>query len=293
MPEVDRKSSALDRVMEIIRDEDLEQHLVALETQGFTTIRNVLSADLIERAKQAILRRVEAATGRRIDPLTATAQDYEGMTYLPYLLYDDEVFEEILMEPKPLALVTYLLGESCILSSLGCHFKGPGGVPLPLHSDNGNGMPPPYPAYSQVANVNYALTPYSEEAGALAMVPGSHRLARPPRPEEMVLGGPDTNPKAIAMDLMPGDVVVWHGNTWHGSFARQVPGIRMNLAVYFCRQYLQSQERHKGVVPEDVLARHADDARFQVLLHQKQPYGWQQEGPDYAKMGRNPTGLYD
>jgi ectoine hydroxylase-related dioxygenase (phytanoyl-CoA dioxygenase family) len=95
------------------------------------------------------------------------------------------------------------------------------------------------------------------------------------------------------MDLEPGDAVVWHGNTWHGSFARSLPGIRMNLAVYFCRQYIQSQEQHKGIVPEDVLARHANDERFAVLLHQKQPYGWRQEGPDYTLMARNPRGLYD
>ena len=288
-----KSPSALDRVMADIDAAELGPHLVELEAQGFTTIRGVLSEATIERAKAAILDRAEHLTGQRIDPGSATAADYEGMTYLPYLLYDDEVFEEILMEPKPLALITYLLGESCILSSLGCHFKGPGGMPLPLHSDNGNGMPPPYPAYSQVANVNYALTPYSREAGALAMVPGSHRLARPPRPDEMVLGGPDTNPKALSMDLQPGDVVVWHGNTWHGSFARQIPGIRMNLAVYFCRQYLQSQEQHKGVVPEAVLNRHANDERFLTLLHQQQPYGWQKEGPDYQLMARNPRGLYD
>jgi hypothetical protein len=287
------RPSALDRVMAEISEQRLQPNLVELEAQGFTTIPGVLSDETIERAKRAILGRVEGVTGQKIDPQAATAQDYEGMTYLPYLLYDDEVFEEILLEPKPLALITYLLGESCILSSMGCHFKGPGGTPLPLHSDNGNGMPPPYPSYSQVANVNYALTPYSLEAGALAMVPGSHRLARPPRPDEMVLGGPETNPKAVAMDIQPGDAVIWHGNTWHGSFARQIPGIRMNLAVYFCRQYVQSQERHKGVVPEDVLARHAADERFQVLLHQQQPYGWQMEGPDYTLMARNPRGLYD
>jgi hypothetical protein len=286
-------SSALDRILETLSALDLEKHLLELETRGFTTIPGVLSEEIVARAKAAILRRVEKMTGRRIDPDSATVDDYEGMTYLPYLLYDDEVFEEILMTEKPLALITYLLGESCILSSMGCHFKGPGGAPLPLHSDNGNGMPGPFPAYSQVANVNYALTPYSREAGALAMVPGSHRLSRQPRPEEMVLGGPDTNPKALSMDLDPGDVVVWHGNTWHGSFARKHPGIRMNLAVYFCRQYIQSQEQHKGVVPEAVLARHANDERFAVLLHQKQPYGWREGGPDYALMARNPRGLYD
>jgi len=293
MGDAAKKPSALDRVMAEIGALDLAPHLVELETQGFTTIPGVLTEETIERTKRAIIGRVEKNTGRKIDPETATAQDYEGMTYLPYLLYDDQIFEEILLEPKPLALITYLLGESCILSSMGCHFKGSGGMPLPLHSDNGNGMPPPYPAYSQVANVNYALTPYSLEAGALAMVPGSHRLARPPRPDEMVLGGQGTNPKAVAMDIQPGDAVVWHGNTWHGSFARQIPGIRMNLAVYFCRQYVQSQEQHKGVVPEEVLARHVDDERFQVLLHQKQPYGWQLEGPDYTLMAENPRGLYD
>lgn len=166
-------------------------------------------------------------------------------------------------------------------------------MPLPLHSDNGNGMPAPFPAYSQVANVNYALTPYSEKAGALALVPGSHKLARQPRLEEMRLGGAKTNRHAIAMDLAPGDAVVWHGNTWHGSFARELPGIRMNLAVYFNRQYVQTQERHGDVVPEEVFQRHANDERFKTLLGGKQPYGWQLDGPDYSLMARNPRGLYD
>ena len=287
------RPGALDRILAEIDELGLKEHLIELETRGFTTIEGVLSKGTVERAQAAILDRVEQETGSRIDIETATEDDFEGLKYIPYLLYDDEVFEAVLMERKPLALISYLLGESCLLSSMGCHFKGPGGMPLPLHSDNGNGMPAPFPSFSQVANVNYALTPYSREAGALALVPGSHKLARQPRLEEMALGGDATNPAAVSMDLTPGDVVVWHGNTWHGSFARQIPGVRMNLAVYFCRQFVQSQERHAGVVPESVLARHANDERFKVLVHQKQPYGWQQDGPDYELMARNPRGLYD
>lgn len=286
-------SGTLQRILDAIDEFGLKDNLIDLETSGYTTIHGVLSEDTMARARQAILARVERDSGKRVDIEAATEDDYEGMTYLPYLLYDAEVFEEILMEPKPLALITYLLGESCLLSSFGCHFKGPGGMPLPLHSDNGNGMPAPFPAYSQVANVNYALTPYSEKAGALALVPGSHKLARQPRLEEMTLGGAKTNRHAIAMDLAPGDAVVWHGNTWHGSFARELPGIRMNLAVYFNRQYVQTQERHGDVVPEKVLQRHSNDERFKTLLGGKQPYGWQLDGPDYSLMARNPRGLYD
>ena len=35
------------------------------------------------------------------------------------------------------------------------------------------------------------------------------------------------------------------------------------------------------------------EIRVQGLLHQKQPSGWQKEGPDYALMARNRRGLYD
>ena len=286
-------SDALQRILEKIRSLDLTEHLIELETNGYTTLKGVLDERKIARATAAILDRIERTTGKRIDVATESGDNIAGVSYIPYLLYDDLVFEEILLEPKPLALVTYLLGESCLLSSIGCHFKGPGGEPLPLHSDNGNGMPAPFSSISQVANVNYALTPYSRAAGALAMVPGSHKLARQPNSTEMQLSGERTNRDAVSMDLEPGDAVVWHGNTWHGSFARQIPGIRMNLAVYFNRQYVQTQEKHADCVPADVLARHANDERFRILLGAKQPYGWRHEGPDYSVMARNPRGLYD
>ncbi len=286
------ESEALERTLASIEELGLSKNVVELETHGFTTIPGAMPEAQVERAKAAILARVARQTGRELDPDTATSADFEGMTYIPYMLYDDEVFEDILMAPKPLALITYLLGESCLLSSMGCHFRGPGGMALPLHSDNGNGIPAPFPAYSMVANVNYALTPYSREAGALAMVPGSHKLARSPRLEESSLGE-DANPDAISMDIAPGDAVVWHGNSWHGSFVRQIPGLRMNLAVYFNRQYIHTQEQHGDAVPEEVRARHANDTRFLNLLGAKQPYGWREEGPDYSKFAFMPRGLYD
>lgn len=285
---------ALSRILTEIDRLGLNDHLLAMETEGFTVLRGVLSSDQIERATGAIQRRVESDLGKSIDQTSATADDFENMTYVPYMLYDDVVFEEILMMEEPLALMTYLLGESCLLSSMGCHFKGMGemGV-LPLHSDNGNGIPQPFPPHSLCANINYALTPYSKEEGALAIVPRSHRLARSPTLAEMSLSGDMANADAIAMDLDPGDAVIWHGNTWHGSFHRQIPGIRVNLAVFFARQYVVTQEQHKGVVPPEVLERHANDERFLNLLAGKQPYGWQMEGPDYAVMAKAPRGLFD
>ena len=67
----------------------------------------------------------------------------------------------------------------------------------------------------------------------------------------------------------------------------------MNLACYFARQFIVTQERHKGVVPDAVLERHANNQRFLRLVAGKQPYGWRHEGPDYGLMAAAPRGLFD
>ena len=69
--------------------------------------------------------------------------------------------------------------------------------------------------------------------------------------------------------------------------------MRINLAVYMCRQYIQTQEQHKGAVPQEFLCRHADNERLKVLLGGKQPYGWQLEGPNYAVMSQGPKNQFD
>ena len=286
---------ALARTLATIDRLGLNANLVELDTQGYTIIRGVLSEDQVERAKTALLKRVEDNTGHPVDIETDTefkSPMGASMDYLHYMLYEDPVFEEILMAEKPLAIVSYLVGESCVLSSLGCHFKAPGptGV-VTLHADTRG--PQPFATHAQTANVNYALTPYSREAGATALVPGSHKYARQPTLAESSLVGEQCNPAAVPADLAPGDCVVWHGHTWHGSFEREIPGVRMNLAVYFARNHVVTQERHKDVVPQEVLDRHANDDRFMRLLATENPYGWEREGPDYTRMARLPTGWYD
>ena len=62
----------------------------------------------------------------------------------------DPVFEEILMAEKPLAIVSYLVGESCVLSNLGCHFKAPGPTGIvALHADTRG--PQPFATHAQTA----------------------------------------------------------------------------------------------------------------------------------------------
>lgn len=266
-----------------IRSLGLETNVAELDAFGFTVIPQSLSKAMVERARNSILETAEKRVGRRLDLETEEAfgnltggKEVAGQHYL---LFKDPVFEEIVLNEKPLALITYLLGQSCCLSSCYSHVKGPGEVGLLLHSDNG-GPVSPMPPYSMTANVNYALTDYAKERGALAMVPGSHRHARQPVDSERYLVGNHANPDAIAIEIKAGDAVVWHGNTWHGSYPRLVPGLRINLAAYYCRQFMAPQEIYSRDVPKEVLARHGRESRFAQLIGLNNFNGWQEEGPN-------------
>ena len=293
------RTPAMRRTLDNIEALGLTSNLLELEVQGFTVIPGVLSDDRITRAKAAIVRRVEKQAKRKVDPDTAQPEDFHGMQYQPYLLFDDPVFSEILLEPKPLALITYLLGESCILSSMGCHFRGPGGLPLAVHAD-GVRDDCKTPS-SLVANCNYALTPYTQEAGAVVLFPGSHRRLRQPTPHENWTTGGKTIlevsaeklpprdldaiewqiPKGgVTMEINAGDAVVWHGNSWHGGWRRELPGARINLAAYFCRDFMSTQELRGDERYPEVFERYANEPRFAQLLGKNVYNGWREEGPN-------------
>ena len=280
-----RATRDLNDLYQEIRALGLETKLAELEAFGFTVIEDALDTQLRESLRDAVVAEAERRLSRKLDVENETV--HEGYKLIPYLLFKDPVFESALLNPKPLALITYLLGKSCLLSSMTSHFKGPNGGEIPLHSDSANGMPPTgLSPVSHVANCNYARTDYTREGGALAIVPGSHRFFRQPTRHEIRLASDEANTDAIALEVPAGSAVVWHGNTWHGSFPRDAtPGLRINLAMYFCRQHIQPQEAYKANVAADVLERHGKDSRFATLMGSRSFYGWADEGPDLNGLG--------
>lgn len=257
-----------------IRALGLETNLAELEAYGFTVVEGALDRETTAALREKILEIAQARMGRKLDPERET--DHQEVQLIPYLLYKDPVFKQAVLNRKQLALITYLLGKHCILSSLTCHLKGPGGGGLLLHSDTANGIPEPFSPYSHVANTNYALTDYTEEAGCLAMVPGSHRMHRQPTRWETGLDGNRRYEHVIPVEVPAGSAIVWHGNTWHGSFPRKVPGLRINLATYFCREYIQPQEAYRYHVPEGFVGPGED--RLARLLGRDLVHDWRDEG---------------
>jgi hypothetical protein len=255
----------------------LAEHVAELEGRGLAVIPPDKVADraFTERLRDAIVRVAERRTGEVIDVAGTTEAAYAAGGFgrqVFYLLFEDDVFQEAVMNPTALAMATYLLGDSCILSNCLAGLKGPGGADLVLHSDNVM-IPAPFPPYAQVCNVTWALTDYSAGSGQLQYVPGSHRLGRHPAPGE----GHD---QLVAVEAEAGSIIFWHGNTWHAAAARTDPGLRINLIVAMMRPYLRPQEMYKENVTPEILAR--NPPRFATLVGRRVLHGWKEEGPNYG-----------
>ena len=70
----------------------------------------------------------------------------------------------------------------------------------------------------------------------------------------------------------------------------QIPGVRINLSTYYCRQYLMPQEDYRSTVSSELLEKYKDHPQFASLMGQDTTYGWTEEGPDLEKMRANPAG---
>jgi hypothetical protein len=249
----------------------LEHNAWELDSLGYTVVKpeQVAAGPLAAQLREKLLDYAQESMGFRPDlegdeRIEAAGTPIGRGHLTPGVLFRDPLFEQALMTRSMLALMSYLLGESCVLSSSSAMLKVRAPETLELHSDQ-VGTPSPFPPYAQVANATWVLSDYSEENGATKFVPGSHLLCRHPTTQEAL------DPTlAETVSAPAGSILIWHGNTWHGAAPRTRPGGRLSLIFLFCRWYLMPQIMHRQYVSKEMLAR--NDGRFATLMGKRSPY---------------------
>lgn len=262
---------------------DLLEHLAELEAFGYTVLppEKVGPFELLEAARDAVLRVAGERKGCAPDELERVYSD--GQELLRFVLWDDPVFEKLVLNPAALGLVQWLVGTDCILSLCNAWVKGAGEARTAIHADWAQFEMPTMAVEPFGANFNYLLTDYSAEDGGLAFVPGSHRWRRLPSVEEAKYWGDN----AAAVEAPAGSMIIWGDHTWHGSFPKRTPGLRLMILGMYNRPHMQTQEAYRETATADALAR--NPRRFARLMnvYNMMPWG---KTPDYEKSAGSPQG---
>lgn len=217
-----------------------EQHLAALERDGYTIVPDVFDAALAAELR-ADLDRLERDLG-----ITPAGNSFEGAaTWRIYnLLAHGPLYQQIPIHPKVLPVVERVLDPGCLVSSLSSIVIGPGERAQPIHADD-QLMPLPKPHPATVCNTMWALTDFTEANGATRLVPGSHLADHSPPYGEHV--------DSIPAEMPAGSVLVWHGSLWHGGGANTTAERRYGIAMNYCAGWVRQQENQQLGLPLELV----------------------------------------
>ncbi|MCY3623374.1 MAG: phytanoyl-CoA dioxygenase family protein [Gammaproteobacteria bacterium] len=243
----------------------LESNVAELEAFGFTVVPpdKVGPPEFHLEVKEA----VERVVADRFGSLDTHIDRWDNVNdQLRFLIWEDPIFEKVTYNPAGLGLVQYLLGTNCILSLVNAWVKGPGERRTGIHGDYLDPTRDALPPININANVHLMLTDYSKDDGAISFLPGSHRWRRQATPPESKYWAD----KAHAVEAQAGSMVIWGNHTWHGSYPKTTPGVRMTLQCEYMRPRFQPQEPFRETVTQEALDR--NPVRFAGLVDVYAPF---------------------
>ena len=220
-----------------------EEAIVRLDEHGYVVLEQALTPDqanaLRDRSAE-LLEEEKAAGGEHVY--------HDGKSQRVWsLLHKGRIYEEMIQLPQVLELQEHLLGEDCVLSSFTVNLIGPGSPAGNLHDDYklGSCFPKPLPTAAFFSNTIYVLDDFTPENGATQMVPGSYKRGYGPDPEKQY-------DDVIQLSARKGDIVIFHGATWHASGANLSKRERMILLGFFCRSFIKPQQDNFKLVGPDI-----------------------------------------
>ena len=266
-----------------LRELGLESNIVELEVCGFTVVPPDKVAPAAFRGE--VRAAVERAMLRRYGADGLAAERWANVNDIQrFMLWEDQVFERLTYNPAGLGLAQYLLGTDCVLSLCAAWVKGPGEARTGIHADYLDPALVAQPEQVNNCNMHYMLTDYSQEDGAISFVPGSHRWRRQVTPADAKYWAD----RAVPVEAPAGSMVIWGNHTWHGSYPKTTPGLRMTLQCEYMRRRRQPEEAYRETVTQAALDR--NPVRFAGLMDVYSLFPFGKSDWDLARVGAAEAG---
>ena len=208
---------------------DMTDNVTELRELGYTVIENPATLEFTRRLRETVIRLCQETEGERKGYAAAL------------LVGRDPIFDEVLLNPKLMALTDLTLGRGAVISQFTSSVKPQAkrpGIALGLHADQ-NWFPEPFPEHMQTITCCWACDDFTLESGATMVIPKSHFHRRLPTKAEM-----REREGAVAIECPAGSIVVWSGETWHGSYKRTTAGERVVLHITYGRNCLRPIESY-------------------------------------------------
>lgn len=213
-----------------------------LEEQGYVILPDFLSGEEVERFNT----RIDAIFAEEGEQAGAEFKQEPGTRRLANMVDKGTLFEAVIERPEILEYIGAVLGPDFKLSSLNIRSANPRShCGQPLHVDGGE---LPDARGNSVCNSVWMLDDFTEDNGALRVVPGSHRWGKAPERGAAV-------DSEILVTGRAGTVVVMNAHLWHGGTDNKTDCPRRAMHVYYTRGDRPQQQYQKVLVRAEVQAR--------------------------------------
>jgi ectoine hydroxylase-related dioxygenase (phytanoyl-CoA dioxygenase family) len=220
------------------RDRDLTSQLEEVPERGFTIARNVVGQSDVTELKHALERAIaedlEAWRGR----------EYVNANMVLNLMTRGAPFVRLLENSVLHEFLSALLGDTCILYAYTSSSMPPDGTNYSrrIHVD----CPRFIPGYITNIGVTLALDDFTDENGAMALLPGSHKLETLPSEAEFDARSVRAYPRA-------GDAIIFNARTWHRGGLNRTGRYRHAVTMNVCRSYMRQQFDFPRLIAPDAL----------------------------------------
>jgi ectoine hydroxylase-related dioxygenase (phytanoyl-CoA dioxygenase family) len=228
-----------------------------LDEDGYLVLDRVIDAETV------------AALRHRIDELFLAEGERAGWEFkqepdcrrLANLIDKGDIFRRAAHWPTLLPYVEHVLGPEFKLSSLNARSVNPHSTSVqPLHADMGQVMDE---RGCSVCNTAWMIDDYTEQNGALRVVPGSHLTRR--LPQDVLADPRAPHPDEVLLTGKAGSVVVMH-HVWHGGLANHTASPRLALLSFYVRRDKPQQTYQKQFVSAEVQAGLSPELRRLLAL---------------------------
>ena len=226
----------------------IDQHLDAIDRDGYTILRDAIDPDLICR----ILARVRQLEEETLpEEETGTPVDGSSQLRTGGLLDLDPLFWNVPIHPEILPIVEGVLDPGCLLTSFSAIDVQPGKNRQPLHPDDAL-IPLNRPHQPIVCTCMWAVTDFTEANAATRLLPGSHRLEAPPDYSEVC-------DDLVRAEMTAGSVLIFNGSLWHQAADNVTEDEwRLGLQVSYCAGWIRSFTNHFLSISRETAAKFPD-----------------------------------